>query len=639
MKKYSPAKLADRSARSSPERPIREREADRLANHAFDNRAHPTSSSTQRRHLSSQLNHGSPFQETGGQTIAPAMRAPFEQAFGHDFSRVRVFSSGETANAVLAAGSRAIAYGPHIALAPGQWAPETSSGRALLAHELAHVVQQASEGKPRLDHKTLDEEIDEELKAKTGDQKSLNPNNVEYARSLQEYGHDITHKSPTELLPEPKDPKAKEAWKRQFQKAANLADRILKGGPDVDQKENRAEQLAADLAKAGFVDEAMALAPRITDPDLRKFIYLEVLGHPGKLSEAHVAKLAQDQAASATKCSDHALLTALGDDGKYAAKLGGGKVIAALKTIVKAYAADAALPEKLANILRFFPAARADFADWMMADKSLQPLLRTVSDNAYFNEGMKDKKTNLVTMPDDPSKGWAVGNRQRLTIEDVMGLLNAAGAAVTAPAARDINTLKAWLEANTENIGAALAKQYPGNATKAEAMYTQIVEAFMWHLPADTKEDVKPEKNGHITGLIAAGPQNKQFKVDCDVLATYGVRLLVASGFTPIGYMAIKPKDKKRLGHAMALLKQGNNFRAISNSTTKDLGAVTKEKALEMLRDFGIEDAYDADNELTAYDIFYMDSDAKGTLPDAVLNQVVGGPAHHKGLSVEEKSK
>ena len=633
MKQYSPARLADAANRASPARPGREQDADRRAIRAFDTLAQPATSLAQRRHLPGQLSHGSPFPETGGQAVAPALRAPFEQAFGHDFSQVRVFASGEPANAVRAAGSRAITYGPRIALAPGQWAPETATGRALIAHELGHVAQQAGEGRPRLDHKTLDEEIDEELKAKVSDPKSLDPNNAEYARALQGHGHDITHKTQTELLPEPKDPKAKEAWKRQFQKAANLADRILKGGPDVDQKENRAEQLAADLAKAGFVDEAMALAPRITDPDLRKFIYLEALGHPGKLSEAHAAKIAQDQAASATKCSDHALLTALGDDGKYAAKLGGGKVIAALKPIVKAYATDKNLPEKLANILRFFPAARAEFTDWMMGDKALQPLLRTVTESGYFNEGMKDKDTDAVTTPNDETKGWAVGNRQRLTVEDVMGLLNAAGTAVTAPAARDINTLKAWLEANTENIGAALAKQYPGNAAKAEALFTQIVEAFTWHLPPSSKEDVAPEKNGHLTGLSAAGPQNKQLKVDCDVLATYGVRLLVASGFTPIGYMAIKPKDKKRLSHAMALLKQGNNFRAISNSTTKDLGAVTKNDALELLRDFGIDEAYDPKNELKSYDVFYMDSDAKGTLPDAVLKQVVDGPGHDKGLS------
>ncbi|QKV56545.1 MAG: hypothetical protein HT580_04315 [Dechloromonas sp.] len=98
----------------------------------------------------------------------------------------------------------------------------------------------------------------------------------------------------------------------------------------------------------------MALAPRLTDLGLRKIIYLSALDHPGKLSEAHITRIAQDHAVSATKCSDHGLLTALGDDGKYAAKLGSGKVNAALKIIVKAYAADAALPEKLANILRFF---------------------------------------------------------------------------------------------------------------------------------------------------------------------------------------------------------------------------------------------------------------------------------------------
>ncbi len=633
MKQYSPARLADTANRASPGRPGREQDADRRAIHAFDTLAQPATSLAPRRHLPGQLSHGSPFPDNGGQAVSPALRAPFEQAFGHDFSQVRVFASGETANAVRAAGSRAITYGPRIALAPGQWAPETATGRALLAHELAHVAQQAGEGRPRLDHKTLDEEIDEELKAKASDPKNLDPNNAEYARTLQGHGHDITHKTQTELLPEPKDPKAKEAWKRQFQKAANLADRILKGGPDVDQKEIRAEQLAADLATAGFIDDAMALAARITDLGLRKIIYLQALGHPGKLSETHITKIAQDHAAGAAKCSDHGLLTALGDDGKYAAKLGSGKVNAALKTIVKAYAADAALQEKVANILRFFPAARADFADWMMADKALQPLLRSVSDNAYFNEGVQDTTTNVVTMPDDATKGWAVGNRQRLTVEDVMGLLGDAGMTVAAPTARDINTLKAWLESNTENIGAALAKQYPGNAARAEAMYTQVVEAFTWHLPPSSKEDVAPEKNGHLTGLTTGGPQNKQLKVDCDVLATYGVRLLVASGFNPIGYMAIKPKDKNRLPHAMALLKLGNNFRAISNSTTKDLGAVTKNDALELLRDFGIDEAYDADNELKSYDIFYMDCDAKGTLPDAVLKQVIDGPVHNKGLS------
>ncbi|QKV56546.1 MAG: DUF4157 domain-containing protein [Dechloromonas sp.] len=237
MKQYSPARLADTANRASPGRPGREQDADRRAIHAFDTLAQP-----QRALPRAGISPVS--STTAAHSLKPAGKpsprpcAPFEQAFGHDFSQVRVFASGETANAVRAAGSRAIAYGPHIALAPGQWAPETATGRALLAHELAHVAQQAGEGRPRLDHKTLDEEIDEELKAKASDPKSLNPNNAEYARTLQAHGHDITHKSPTELLPEPKDPRPRKPgnassrnpriWPTASSKAALMS---IKGNP------------------------------------------------------------------------------------------------------------------------------------------------------------------------------------------------------------------------------------------------------------------------------------------------------------------------------------------------------------------------------------------------------------------------
>ena len=140
-----------------------------------------------------------------------------------------------------------------------------------------------------------------------------------------------------------------------------------------------------------------------------------------------------------------------------------------------------------------------------------------------------------------------------------------------------------------------------------------------------------PDKGGHLTKLKAAGPQSAQLKVDCDVLATYGVRLLVASGFTPIGYMAVKPTDPDRAAHAMALLQQGKDYHAISNGTTQKLAATTKADALKELRDFGLGEAYDPDRPLNGYGIYYQDCDAKGTLPDAVLNQ--DAAAHDKGLS------
>jgi hypothetical protein len=108
-------------------------------------------------------------------------------------------------------------------------------------------------------------------------------------------------------------------------------------------------------------------------------------------------------------------------------------------------------------------------------------------------------------------------------------------------------------------------------------------------------------------------------KVDCDVLATYSVRFLVSSGFTPVGYMSIAPTDKSRAAHAMAILRYGQEWRAVSNMESRAFPAtITKDEALKMLRDFGVQEAYDSSRPLTGFQIFSQDSDAKGTLPSAV---------------------
>lgn len=629
MKQFSQAypKMADLPPRPAPERQGREAQADQRAAKALSN---PISAPLRR--LPNWQTTGNPLPEQGGHSLSPTLRAPFEQGFGHDFSQVRIFPAGETAEAVHKAGSRAITCGPRIALAPGQWAPETPTGRALLAHELAHVTQQAGEGRMRLDHKTLDEEIDEELKAKATDPKTLDPTHREYARTLQGHGFDITHNKAMELLPEPKDPIAKAAWKRQFEKIDKLAGRILdQSGPKVEQKEDRAQMMATDLATAGFINEAMALAPKITDPELRKFIHQAVLGHPAKVTEAQVTTIAQDQATNAKDISDHDLFTRLTtDQGGFAKDLGSAKVNAVLKVVVKTYPTASELPEKLAQILFFHPGSRAAFTTWMLAEKR-NALLKQVSDQGYFVEDANIQAGGKTLHPDAATLGWAIGNKQRITVDDVIALCAKAGTPLKAPAANDIATLKTWLELNTEKIGQAVAKQNPGKPEVAEAMYTQIVEAFTWHVPGDSTEDVKPDKSGHITKLSAAGPQKSQLKVDCDVLATYGVRFLVASGYTAIGYMAVKPTDPDRAPHAMALLQHGKDFHAISNNATQKLAATTKAAALKEVRDFGLGEAYDPDRPLSGYDIYYMDSDAKGTLPDAVLNQ--DSAARDGGLS------
>lgn len=78
-----------------------------------------------------------------GEPLSPAARAFFEPRFGHDFSRVSIHADSRASRAARAMGARAFTVGPHIAFREGQYAPQSDGGRRLLAHELAHVVQQS----------------------------------------------------------------------------------------------------------------------------------------------------------------------------------------------------------------------------------------------------------------------------------------------------------------------------------------------------------------------------------------------------------------------------------------------------------------------------------------------------------------
>jgi hypothetical protein len=62
----------------------------------------------------------------------------------HDFSRVRVHTDERAAASVRAVDAAAYTVGHHVAFDSGQYAPRTDAGRRLLAHELAHVVQQSA---------------------------------------------------------------------------------------------------------------------------------------------------------------------------------------------------------------------------------------------------------------------------------------------------------------------------------------------------------------------------------------------------------------------------------------------------------------------------------------------------------------
>ena len=78
----------------------------------------------------------------GGAPLPSRERTFFESRFGRDFSDVRVHADPDAGRLAGELGARAFTVGSHIAFAPGEFSPGSTGGRRLLAHELAHVVQQ-----------------------------------------------------------------------------------------------------------------------------------------------------------------------------------------------------------------------------------------------------------------------------------------------------------------------------------------------------------------------------------------------------------------------------------------------------------------------------------------------------------------
>jgi Domain of unknown function (DUF4157) len=74
-----------------------------------------------------------------GRPLEAAARADMEQRFGEDLGSVRVHTDPAASGAV---GAAAYTIGEHIVFNSSAYAPHRPTGRALLAHELAHVLQQ-----------------------------------------------------------------------------------------------------------------------------------------------------------------------------------------------------------------------------------------------------------------------------------------------------------------------------------------------------------------------------------------------------------------------------------------------------------------------------------------------------------------
>ncbi|SNS14972.1 protein of unknown function [Geodermatophilus saharensis] len=93
-----------------------------------------------------------PTQVPGSGALSRSVRDDMQRQLGADLSDVRIHVGTEAAGAAAALGASAFTVGNEIAFGDGQYRPTTQEGRRILAHELAHVVQQRRTG-PRIQRK------------------------------------------------------------------------------------------------------------------------------------------------------------------------------------------------------------------------------------------------------------------------------------------------------------------------------------------------------------------------------------------------------------------------------------------------------------------------------------------------------
>jgi hypothetical protein len=84
--------------------------------------------------------------ESPGEAMNAEIRQPSEARFSHDFGRLRIHTDEKAAASALTVNANAYTVGSHIVFGQNQYQPRSERGLRLIAHELAHVVQQQNVG-------------------------------------------------------------------------------------------------------------------------------------------------------------------------------------------------------------------------------------------------------------------------------------------------------------------------------------------------------------------------------------------------------------------------------------------------------------------------------------------------------------
>jgi hypothetical protein len=217
--------------------------------------------------------------ESIGAPLPTPTRKDMEQRFGHDFSRVRVATDREADSLARGLGAHAFTHGENIAFAAGEFALETARGRRLLAHELAHVIQQREMGRKEIaldqGKNTLLDDA-EELAVQLANAKSAAERKPLVDKALK-LGDSLTAALKAATGPNPPA-----------------------GALSADDARSGLKKLGRALSSLGEADAGTQLAIKSQDTDVQQAIVNTLIGYGGGVAGqqrllSHLAKLAGEK--------------------------------------------------------------------------------------------------------------------------------------------------------------------------------------------------------------------------------------------------------------------------------------------------------------------------------------------------------
>lgn len=122
----------------------------------------------------------------GGQPLQASTQAQMGSAMGTDLTGVRVHNDNTSDQLAGQLGARAFAVGSDVFFAANEYQPATTDGQRVIAHELAHVMQDSDQPQAKLQVGSVDDPAEKEADAVAQRVMEADPAQVEAPQEEEE---------------------------------------------------------------------------------------------------------------------------------------------------------------------------------------------------------------------------------------------------------------------------------------------------------------------------------------------------------------------------------------------------------------------------------------------------------------------